>query len=132
MTDDTTDWRELREFTAVELTESFVLSWHMETAALMIDLDLYLCPAHPFFEKPRPSEKGCYRAAFLEFPACTEVHVAGKTDQTPLNEMIQSLDPGRIAGLRRTGEGRYEIYGKFGTVGILADRPLLRIKDMSV
>ena len=132
MTDDTTDWRELREFAAVELTASFVLSWHMEAVSLMIDLDLYLCPAHPFFEKPRPSEKGCFRAAFLEFPACTKVHVAGKMDQDPPNEMIQSLGPGRITGLRRTGEGRYEIYGKFGTVDISADRPLLRIKDMSV
>ena len=53
-------------------------------------------------------------------------------DQVPPNELIRSLDPGQIAGLRRTGEGRYEIYGKFGTVAILADRPLLRIKDMSV
>ena len=132
MTDDTTDWTELREFVAVGLTESFVLSWQMDAATLMIDLDLFLCPEHPFYEKQRPSEKSCYRAAFLEFPTCTQVLVAGKTAKVSPVEAIQSLAPGRIVGLKRTGEGRYEIYGKFGTVEVLADRPLLRIKDMSV
>ncbi len=132
MTEDTTDWTELREFAAVGLTQSFVLSWQLDATSLMIDLDLYLCPEHPFYERPRPSEKGCYRAAFLEFPACTQVLVAGKIARESLIETIQSLAPGLIAGLRRTGDGRYEIPGKFGTVVILADRPLLRIKDMSV
>ena len=132
MTDDTTDWTELREFAAVGLAQSFVLSWHFAATSLMIDLDLFLCPEHPFYEKPRPSEKGCYRAAFLEFPACTQVLEAGKMEPISPDTLNQSLDPGRIAGLRRTGEGRYEFFGQFGTVEILADRPLLRIKDMSV
>jgi hypothetical protein len=132
MTEDTTDWTELREFAAVGLTQSYVLSWQLEETSLMIDLDLHLRPEHPFYEKPRPSEKGCFRAAFLEFPTCTQVLVAGKMGQEPLAETIQSLAPGLIMGLRRTGDGRYEILGKFGTAEILADRPLLRIKDMSV
>jgi hypothetical protein len=132
MTEDTTDWTELREFAAVGLTQSYALSWQLEATSLMIDLDLFLCPAHPFYEKPRPSEKGCFRAAFLEFPACTRVLVAGKMAQESLAETIRSLTPGLITGLRRTGDGRYEILGKFGTAEILADRPLLRIKDMSV
>lgn len=127
-----TDWTELREFAAVGLTQSYALSWQLDATSLMIDLDLNLCPDHPFYEKPRPSEKGCYRAAFLEFPTCTQVLVVGKIAQEPLAETIQSLAPGLIAGLRRTGDGRYEFLGKFGAVEILADRPLLRIKDMSV
>ena len=132
MTEDMTDWTELREFTAVGLTQSYALSWQLDSTSLMIDLDLYLCPDHPFYEKPRPSEEGCYRAAFLEFPACIQVLVAGKMTQESLAETIQSLAPGLITGLKRTGDGRYEILGKFGTAEILADRPLLRIKDMSV
>lgn len=132
MSEDTTDWTELREFAAVGLTQSYALSWQLNTTSLLIDLDLYLCPDHPFYEKPRPSEKGCYRAAFLEFPTCIQVLVAGKIAQESLAETIQSLAPGRIMGLRRTGDGKYEIIGKFGVVEILADRPLLRIKDMSV
>ncbi len=132
MADDTTDWTELREFAAVDLTRSFVLSWQLDAASLMLDLDLYLCPDHPFYEQPRPSEKGCYRAAFLEFPACTQVLLAGKMAQASLAGTIQSLDAGLVEGLKRTGDGKYEIFGKFGTAEILADRPLLRIKDMSV
>jgi len=129
--EDTTDWTELREFAAVDLTRSFVLSWQLDAASLMLDLDLYLCPDHPFYEPPRPSEKDCYRAAFLEFPACTQVLVAGKMAQASLAGTIQSLASGLVEGLRRTGDGKYEISGKFGTAEILADRPLLRIKDMS-
>ena len=132
MTEDMTDWTELREFTAVGLTQSYALSWQLDSTSLMIDLDLYLCPDHPFYEKPRPSEKSCYRAAFLEFPTCTQVLVTGKIAKESLAETIQSLAPGLITGLKRTGDGRYEILGKFGTAEILADRPLLRIKDMSV
>ncbi len=132
MTEDTTDWTELREFAAVGLTQSFVLSWHQDADSLMIDLDLFLCPDHPFYEKPRPSEAACFRAAFLEFPACTQVQVVGKMAQQPLTETIQMLTSGLISGLRRTGDGRYEISGKFDSVEILADRPLLRIKNMSV
>ena len=132
MTEDTTDWTELREFAAVGLEQSFVLSWHLDSTSLTLDLDLFLCPDHPFYEKPRPSEKACYRAAFLEFPACTQVHVAGKIEQLALSETIQSLEAGLISGLMRTGDGRYEFHGKFGTAEIRADRPLLRIKDMSV
>jgi hypothetical protein len=132
MTEYMTDWTELREFAAVGLTQSYALSWQLDSTSLMVDLDLYLCPDHPFYEKPRPSEAGCYRAAFLEFPACIQVLVAGKITQESLAKTIQSLAPGLITGLKRTGDGRYEIIGKFGTAEILADRPLLRIKDMSV
>jgi len=44
MADDGTDWRDLREFKAVDLSKSFVLSWDTDSESLMIDLDLYLCP----------------------------------------------------------------------------------------
>ena len=34
----TIDWRQLREFAAVDLSRSFVLSWHMEFDTLVVDL----------------------------------------------------------------------------------------------
>jgi len=55
MTDDTTDWTDLREFKSVDLTQSFVLSWSTESESLLVDVDLFLCPDHTFFEKPRPA-----------------------------------------------------------------------------
>lgn len=121
------DWRELREFNDVDLTRSFVLSWHHEGDALVIDVDLFLEPAHPFYEKPRPAEQVCIRPAFIEFPYCVAV-------SSPLGEaghpadVARHLGLGAIQGLRVLKDGYYEIDGEFGTVSISAERPILRLK----
>ena len=129
MTDDVTDWREMREFSAVELTKSFVLSWGMASESLLIDLDLFLRPDHAFYEKPRPAEKACFRPAFLEFPYCSSVKSgAGTGGSQSVSEAVEALTHGAIAGLRRVGEGHYEITGEFGQVEIDAERPILRLK----
>jgi hypothetical protein len=129
MTDDVTDWRELREFKAVDLTESFVLSWSTDAESLLIDLDLYLCPDHAFYEKPRPAEKACFRPAFLEFPNCSGITPGADTENgQSVPDIAARLGLGAIDGLRRIGEGRYEITGEFGQIEIDAERPLLRLK----
>ncbi len=129
MTDDVTDWRELREFKAVDLTKTFVLSWDTESESLLIDLDLFLCSDHAFYEKPRPAEKACFRAALLEFPCCSRVTSDAHTEKgQPVPEVTTTLGHGLIQGLRRIGKGRYEITGEFGQVEIDAERPLLRLK----
>ena len=128
MTGDVTDWTELREFNAVDLTKSFVLSWNTESESLLIDLDLYLCPDHAFYEAPRPAEKACYRPALLEFPYCSDIQSDGKAaSDKSVGTVAASLGLGAIEGLRRVGEGRYEITGEFGQVEIGAERPLLRL-----
>ena len=133
MTDDVTDWRELREFSAVDLTKSFVLSWGTESESLLIDLDLFLCPDHAFYEKPRPAEKACFRPALLEFPYCSAI-ASGADAQNgqSVADIAATLGHGAIGGLRRVGEGRYEITGEFGHVEIDAERPLLRLKGSIV
>ena len=129
MTDDVTDWRELREFKAVDMTKSFVLSWDTDSESLHIDLDLFLCPDHAFYEKPRPAEKACFRPALLEFPYCSAITSdADPQDGRPVPDIAATLGHGAIEGLRRIGEGRYEITGEFGQVKIDAERPLLRLK----
>lgn len=128
MSDDTTDWRELREFKAVDLTQSYVLAWQVESGSLLIDVDLYLCPNHAFYEEPRPAEKACYRPAFIDFPHCESA-----TDSATgrhLADSVTMLQSGKIHSLKRTGEGRYEISGHFGTVSIRAERPMVRLKDI--
>ncbi len=129
MTDDVTDWKELREFNAVDLTKSFVLSWNTESESLLIDLDLFLCPDHVFYEEPRPAEKACFRPALLEFPYCLGI-TSGADAQNgqSVSDIAATLGHGAIEGLRRIGEGRYEITGEFGRVEIDAERPLLRLK----
>lgn len=127
MSDDVTNWTELREFTAVDLEQSFVVAWETEGESLLIDLDLLLLPGHAFYEEPRPAEGACFRQAVIEFGYCTKVAESADDGSTDVAEAIRSLKPGRISGLRRSGDGHYEIIGEFGKVAINAERPLLRL-----
>jgi hypothetical protein len=126
-TDSPTDWRRLREFASVDLNQSFILSWHVESETLMIDIDVFLTAEHPFYEKPRPAEKVCIRPAIIEFPICEGISVDGNSQST-LGETVESLGHGAIDGLQRHENGQYEINGNFGTVLVTAERPLLRLK----
>ena len=127
-----TNWTELREFRAVDLEQSFVLSWSAESGSLQIDLDLYLCPEHAFYEKPRPKERACFRPAILEFPYCSKLVSADfKGDGNAVSETARKLAGGRIDGLRLVDDGRYEMKGAFGRVEIHAERPILRIRELA-
>ncbi|NCF24125.1 MAG: hypothetical protein GWP60_06270 [Gammaproteobacteria bacterium] len=122
------DWRSLREFADVDLTQSFVLSWHFESETLFIDADILLLPDHPFYEKPRPAEKVCIRPALVEFPFCVSVSVDGSMGGGDISNVLHRLGHGAITGLQRRRDGRYEIRGEFGTVAIEAERPVMRLK----
>lgn len=124
------DWRELREFKGVDLSESFVLSWLLRGELLRLDIDLCLLPSHVFYESPRPAETACYRAAVLQFPACTAVRRQGDNGPaTTAAEVAATLGHGKITYFRRVSDGRYEIHGRFGKVEIAADRPILNIRQ---
>lgn len=127
-TDEITGWRDLSEFAAVDLTRSFVLSWHMESGSLVIDVDLYLMPEHPFYEKPRPAEKVCIRPAYIEFPYCESLRPNGGSEQE-LADIAGNFGIGALTDLRRLSDAHYEISGEFGTVFVDAERPLLRLKQ---
>jgi len=129
MSDDATtiSWRQLREFADVDLTQSFVLSWHGEGEMLVVDIDLVLEPEHPFYEKPRPAEKMCIRPAFIEFPYCEELQSA-QSGSGEVAEISGKLGPGAISDLVVLDDGRYAISGEFGTVSLVAERPILRLK----
>lgn len=120
-------WRQLREFADVDLTKSYVLSWRVESEVLVVDVDLFLEPAHPFYEPPRPAEKVCIRPAIIEFPCCSGL----ACDRLPVGEVIElsgKIGHGVILDLSVVGDGRYEIRGEFGTVSINAERPILKLK----
>jgi hypothetical protein len=123
-----TDWRDLREFAAVDLSRSFVLSWDVHSDAFLIDVDVLLLPEHPFYETPRPKEKVCIRPAVIEFPFCQRVSTDGVSAGTKPAAAVKQLKNGAISGLRRVSDGRYEISGTFGAVLIEAERPILRLK----
>ena len=132
MPDKSTNWTELREFRAVDLTQSFVLSWETDGGSLQIDLDLCLSPEHAFYERPRPRERACYRPAVLEFPYCSRLETtAARGDADAVSAVAAGLGGGKITGLRLVDEGRYEMSGAFGRVEIHAERPILRLRELS-
>ena len=121
------DWREFREFAAADLCRSFVLTWALESKTLVIEIDLYLTPEHPFYEKPRPSEDACIRPAVIEFPFCDRIESDDMPVDTDPETLVGKLGHGGIEGLSRLADGRYEIKGKFGVVMLDAERPILRL-----
>ena len=121
-------WRKLREFSDVDLTRSFVLSWHVEAGTLLIDVDLFLEPGHAFYEKPRPAEKVCIRPAIIEFPYCVSIIENGAASNASLGDIAASLNVGAIEGVRRFSDGPYEIRGAFGTIRVDAERPVLKLR----
>ena len=124
---DTISWRQLREFADVDLTRSFVLSWHVEADTLIVDIDLCLEPQHPFYEKPPPAEKECIRPAHVEFPYCENLcHDDGEYREA--TETARNIGYGAITNLCLRDDGQYAISGEFGTVTIKADGPILRLK----
>ena len=122
------DWREFQEFAAVDLSRSFVLTWALESETLLIDIDLYLMPEHPFYEKPRPSETACIRPAVIEFPYCERIESDERPADTEPGKKAGKLGHGSIEGLSRLADGRYEVRGEFGVVVLDAERPILRLK----
>lgn len=132
MTDEATSWTALREFKHTDLTRSFVLTWEMAAESLQIDVDLYLCSDHPFYEAPRPAEKACFRPAHIEFPHCSQILASPGGRDVSLHDAIRALGGGLISDLQRTGEGEYEISGEFGRVAIFAERPMVRLKDQRI
>jgi hypothetical protein len=125
--DETTDWRQLREFADVDLTRSYVLSWHIESDSLIVEIDLFLMPTHTFYETPRPAEKVCIRPAYIEFPAC-EGLVSKGGGGGELADIAANIGHGAISEFRRCADAGYEINGEFGTVSVDAERPLLRLR----
>ena len=123
------NWTSLREFAAVDLESSYVLSWSLEGESLLLDLDLQLSPEHPFYEVPRPSQKACIRAAAIEFPLCDAIRAGDERRRASPAEVVSRLALGRIHGLAVIADGRYELRGEFGNVQIDAERPLLRLKE---
>ena len=127
--DEAVDWCRLREFADVDLTRSFVLSWHIEAATLIVDVDLLLLPDHALYEKPRPAEKVCIRPALIEFPFCEAFEPDGVPREGDIAAAVAECEQGAITGFRRLADGCYEISGDFGVVRIEAERPLLRLKS---
>lgn len=125
-----TDWTKLREFKAVDLASSYVLSWQMSGHVLIIDLDLCLTAEHPFYVAPRRLRQDCIQPALLEFPHCRRLSGADAPARSgDPAEIAREMGLGKIHGLQLIDDGQYEMSGDFGTVQIQSERPILRLGD---
>jgi len=131
MSAESTDWPELREFRAINLTQSFILTWQWQNDVLTVDVDMSLAPEHALYEKPRPAEGGCFRAASIEFTDCSKIETGQSDSTNSPADVIASLAHGRISQFQRIGEGIYDIRGTFGAAVIHSDRPVVRLKNLS-
>jgi hypothetical protein len=114
------DWRDMQEFTGVDLEDSFVLGWQHDRASrrVVFELEASLWPLHPRYETPPPEHHTCYCRARLVFD---DVHwVAGLR---PVAEAKGTTDPdgtvdyGNIEGLRYK-DGICRFGGEVGEVEI--------------
>jgi hypothetical protein len=51
----------------VDLSDSFVLTWTVDSDQLLFQLDASLWPENPNYEQPKPGEHTCYKPATLAF-----------------------------------------------------------------
>lgn len=133
MTDNTSlqagaSWQDLREFRDVDLAASYILSWSFQAETLQLEVDLVLLADHPLYEKPRPSQTHCLRAAVIEFPVVDALLLDGQSSaEASPGELLAGLKPGLLQTLVVQDEGHYVLAGDFGTVAFQSERPVLRI-----
>jgi hypothetical protein len=99
-----TDWRDMAEFAAVDLEDSFILGWQYapEAGGLAFEVGASLWPGHPAYEPPQRGEHTCYKRTAMLF---VNASVIGRLPQQ------SDVEPGRDA------DGR-EDYGSFDTLSL--------------
>jgi hypothetical protein len=101
------DWRDIGEFTGIDLEDSFVLGWDHQPDALVFRLELSVWPEHPLFQAPQSNEHTCYRFALLTFPH--PKNVTGLKKQRAVRPIPGSGDYGSIDSLQEVESGLYEM-----------------------
>ncbi len=111
-------WAKNPIFRGIDLTDSFVLSWHTSDSQLVFDLEASVWPDSPHYEQPLPDEHTCYKRAALVFAGFTTI--SGLRDMHQIKPAINadgSQDYGSIDHLEDTGVG-FHVSGEFGSVAI--------------
>ena len=69
----------------------------------------------------------CIRPAIIEFPYC-QLLTVNDGEPGSISNVAAMIGHGAIKGLQKLRDGCYEIIGDFGSVQIVAERPLLKLK----
>lgn len=119
-----TNWRDMAEFVAVDLEDSFILGWRYEPEAdgLAFEIEASLWPGHPAYEPPQRGEHTCYKRAELLF---ADASVTGRlplqSDVKPGRDADGSEDYGSFDALM-LDDGMYRVVTDFADVLVQCER----------
>lgn len=65
----TRTWREMEEFSHMDLEDSWVTSWRVTEEELVVEVEASLWPGHPEYETPIYGNHTCYKPAQVVFPS---------------------------------------------------------------
>jgi hypothetical protein len=118
-----TAWLDMPEFDGIDLGESWVLGWTLDSNRLQFQLDVVLVPGHPLYAPPPPDELACYRSGTLLFPEAVEViGLPSVDDVRPAIGADGVSDYGHLDWLESTESG-YRVTGDFGEVLVRSGHP---------
>jgi hypothetical protein len=127
--DRTLNWRDMPEFTGVDLEDSWVLGWQLDASGghLLIELEASLWPGHAAYGPPAVGEYTCYRQARLIFEGVR--NVSGLREQSTVKPYFDpdgELDYGSVDALERVGE-ECRLVGPMGDVTLHASALRLEV-----
>lgn len=108
-------------FENVDLEDSWVLNWHVNTERqqLIFDLEASLWEGHQYYTAPLPEEYTCYKNAQLIFDNVSNIDgLLSMENVKPTVDSDGSTDYGNIEGLRQGEKGIYKLDGEFGEVTV--------------
>ncbi len=89
----------------IDLSDSFVLGFHLNKDKFIIDLELSIWPESPFYEQPNKDEYTCYKKGILRFSGLEMIE--GFTELLSIKPSVDSdgtPDWGNIYALRKVSE----------------------------
>jgi len=112
------NWKELKEFSGIDLNDSFVLSWNHDCNNLVFELVASIWPDSKHYEQPKNNEYTCYKPAKLSFNNFVVLSgLLEMSDVTPFTDADNEKDYGNIDSLVSNDSG-YTVEGEFGEVSI--------------
>ena len=122
------DWTEISVFDGLDLSESFVLSWHRGQDLLSFEVEFLVCESHPAYQPPAPGEWACFKKGKLEFPDV--VRVLGLRSMRAVKPAIDATgerDYGHFDTFSEVGSGEFKFEGDFGEVRVVSRNPSVEI-----
>ena len=113
-------WTEMPEFSEINLSESYVLGWHISHDCIVFQVEAVLCEQHPMYREPESNAWACFHPGQLVFRGVQSL--VGLPDQAECHYFSDASgehDYGHIDTLSRAGN-EFLLSGDFGNVSFTA------------